>query len=52
MPKMQKNYKRNSKRWNFVEIWDFKYLNFLIKSQIYTIKQQKNFQIFLKTIDR
>jgi len=35
---------------NFVEIWDFKYLNFLIKSRIHTIKQHKKFSIFLKTI--
>jgi len=32
--------------WNFVEILYFKYLKFLIKSHIHTIKQHKNFTIF------
>ena len=35
----------------FCKIWDFKYVNFLIKSRIHTIKQQKNFPNFLKTIE-
>ena len=38
--------KRNSKRWNFAEIWDFKYLNFLIKSRIDTLNNRKSFQFF------
>jgi len=46
MPKMLKKEKRNSKRWNFVEILYLKYLNFFIKSQIHIIKQHKMLQFF------
>jgi len=55
--------KKNSKRWNFGEILDLKYLKFfqkksillqncLIKSLIHIIKQHKSFKNFLTTIDR
>jgi len=51
MPKMLKKYKKNSKRWNFVEILYFKYLNFLIKIwDPYNKTAQKCYN-FLKTID-
>ena len=32
----------------FCKIWDFKYLNFLIKSRIHTIKQHKKISILFE----
>jgi len=62
MSKMLKRQKRNSKRWKFVEILDFKYLNFFEEKNhsfaeyfkkildAYKKTTQK-FYNFLKTID-
>jgi len=33
MPKMLKKLNRNSKRWNFVEVLEFKYLKFFWKKK-------------------
>ena len=51
MPKMLKEWKRNSKRWKFLEILDFKCLNFFDKiSNPYNKTTQEFYNFFWKSL--